>query len=291
MKLNTMTTQSTSAAITEAGTSRSVTVDGCLIHYHEAGTGEPLVLLHGGGPGATGWSNYSRNIATLAERFRVIVPDLPGFGKSDMKPRDQNTWEWYGPLLGRFLDELGISSAHFVGNSLGGATTLVLALHRPEKIKRMVLMGSAGGLPMFAVAPTDAIKTLFFFYDGEGPSKARLKGFVNQFVFDPSQITDELLDQRMAAAMRPEIVDNPPMRPIPGKPRQEIWRDARLASLPHDVMFIWGREDRVMPIDGVFVLLKQIPKARLYVLPRCGHWAQWEHADEFNRVCAGFLAS
>jgi pimeloyl-ACP methyl ester carboxylesterase len=286
-----MTTPSTAAALTEAGTSRFITVDGCKIHYHEAGTGEPLVLLHGGGPGATGWSNYSRNIPTLAERFRVIVPDLPGFGKSDMKPRDQNTWEWYGPLMGRFLDELRIERAHFVGNSLGGATTLVLALERPDKINRMVLMGSAGGLPMFAVAPTDAIRTLFYFYDGEGPSKARLKGFVNQFVFDPSQVTDELLDQRMAAAMRPEIVDNPPMRPIPGKPRQEIWRDARLASLRHEVMFIWGREDRVMPIDGVFVLLKQIPRARLYVLPRCGHWAQWEHAEEFNRVCAGFLAA
>jgi 2-hydroxy-6-oxonona-2,4-dienedioate hydrolase/4,5:9,10-diseco-3-hydroxy-5,9,17-trioxoandrosta-1(10),2-diene-4-oate hydrolase len=130
---------------------------------------------------------------------------------------------------------------------------------------------------------------LLYFYDGEGPSKARLKNFVNQFVFDPSQITDELLDQRMAAAMRPEIVDNPPMRPVLGKPRFEIWRDPRLANLKQEVMFIWGREDRVMPIDGVFVLLKQIPKARLYVLPQCGHWAQWEHADEFNRVCTGFL--
>lgn len=285
-----MTSPSAPPALSEAGTSRFVTVDGTRIHYHEAGAGDPLVLLHGGGPGATGWSNYNRNMPALAERFRVIVPDLPGFGLSDMKPRDQNTWEWYGPLMGRFLDVLGIERAHFVGNSLGGATTLVLALDRPEKVNRMVLMGSAGGLPMFTVAPTDAIKTLLYFYDGEGPSKARLKGFVNQFVFDPSQVTDELIEQRMAAAMRPEIVDNPPMRPVPGKPRLEIWRDVRLASLPHEVMFIWGREDRVMPIDGVFVLLKQIPRARLYVLPRCGHWAQWEHAQEFNRVSAGFLA-
>ncbi|UCE30033.1 MAG: alpha/beta fold hydrolase [Burkholderiales bacterium] len=282
---------SSTATATEAGTSRFVDVDGYRIHYHEAGSGAPVVLIHGGGPGATGWSNYSRNIGPLSERFRVIVPDLPGFGKSDMKPREQNTWEWYGPMIGRFLDVLGIEQAHFVGNSLGGATALVLALERPDKVARMVLMGTAGGMPAFSIAPTDGIKTLLYFYDGEGPSKARLKGFVEQLVFDPSQVTDALLEQRMAAAMRPEIVDNPPMRPVPGKPRFEIWRDARLASLPHDVMFIWGREDRVMPIDGVFVLLKQIPKARLYVLPRCGHWAQWEHADEFNRVSTGFLAA
>lgn len=277
--------------LTESGTSKFVDVDGFKFHYHEAGSGEPLVLIHGGGPGASGWSNYNRNIGPLSEQFRVIVPDLPGFGKSDMKPRDQNTWEWYGPKMARFLDLLGIDKAHFIGNSLGGATTLVLALERPEKVGRMILMGTAGGMPAFSVAPTDAIKTLLFFYDGEGPSKARLKGFINQFVFDPSQVTEELIDQRMAAAMRREIVDNPPMRPVPGKPRFEIWRDPRLASLPHDVMFIWGREDRVMPIDSVFLLLKQIPKARLYVLPRCGHWAQWEHAEEFNRVSAGFLSA
>ncbi|MFM8770208.1 MAG: alpha/beta fold hydrolase [Rubrivivax sp.] len=286
-----MSETTTRPPLTEAATSRFVEVDGCKIHYHEAGAGEPLVLLHGGGPGASGWSNYHRNIGALSERFRVIAPDLPGFGKSDMKPRDQNTWEWYGPLMGRFLDVLGIDRAHFVGNSLGGATTLVLALERPGKVGRMVLMGTAGGLPAFSAVPTEAIKTLLFFYDGEGPSRARLKGFVDQFVFDPSKVTDELIDQRMAAAMRPEIVDNPPMRPVPGKPRQEIWRDPRLATLPHDVMFIWGREDRVMPIDGVFVLLKQIPKARLYVLPRCGHWAQWEHAEEFNRVTLGFMGA
>ncbi|MBS0521534.1 MAG: alpha/beta fold hydrolase, partial [Proteobacteria bacterium] len=196
-----MNSASRSSILTEEGTSRFVDVDGCKFHYHEAGAGEPLVLIHGGGPGASGWSNYNRNIGALAERFRVIVPDLPGFGKSDMKPRDQNTWEWYGPMMGRFLDVLGIEKAHFVGNSLGGATTLVLALERPEKVGRMILMGTAGGQPVFSVAPTDAIKTLLFFYDGEGPSKARLKGFVDQFVFDPSQVTDELLDQRMAAAM------------------------------------------------------------------------------------------
>lgn len=284
-----MTMTSNSNQLTEPSTSKFANVDGYSIHYHEAGSGEPIVLLHGGGPGASGWSNYNRNIEFLSKIFRVIVPDLPGFGKSDMKPRDQNTWEFYGPLMGRFLDALGIDKAHFIGNSLGGATTLMLALERPEKVDRMILMGTAGGLPTFSVTPTDPIKTLLYFYDGEGPSKARLKNFVNQFVFDPSQITDELLDQRMAAAMRPEIVDNPPMRPVPGKPRFEIWRDPRLANLKQEVMFIWGREDRVMPIDGVFVLLKQIPKARLYVLPQCGHWAQWEHADEFNRVCTGFL--
>ena len=280
---------STNQTISESATSKTVDVEGYQFHYHEAGDGEPLILLHGGGPGASGWSNYNRNIGPLSQQFRVIVPDLPGFGKSDMKPEDVNTWEWYGPMMGKFLDALKIDKAHFVGNSLGGATTLVLALERPEKIDRMILMGAAGGYPNFSIAPTDAVKTLLFFYDGEGPSLERLKGFVNHFVYDPSQITDELLEERMKAAMRPEIVANPPMRPVPTAPRKEIWRDAGLTKLPHDVLFIWGREDRVMPIDGVFTLLKQIPKARLYVIPQCGHWAQWEHASEFNEVSEQFL--
>ena len=280
----------TAQEITEASTSKTIDVDGTKIHYNEAGEGVPLVLIHGAGPGASGWSNYNRNVAELAKSFRVIVPDLPGFGKSDTKPAGSAMPEWYATKMGQLLDALDIESAHFVGNSLGGMITLRLAMDRPEKVKRMVLMGTAGSLPAFSNYPTPAIMELLFFYDGEGPSKERLRRFADQFVFDPSQITDDLLQNRMDTAMQDHIVENPPMRPVPGTKFEEVWRDARLTMLQHDTMLMWGREDRVNPMDMAFVLLKQIPKARLYVLPQCGHWAQWEHAEEFNDTVQLFFS-
>ena len=184
-------------SITEESTSRFVTAGGVKIHYNEAGSGPVLVLIHGGGPGASGWSNYNRNIEELSKHFRVLVPDLPGFGKSDIKPKGSPMPGWYATKMGEFLDALGIDKAHFVGNSLGGMVTLRLAMDRPEKVNRMVLMGPGGSIPMFSQFPTEAIKTLFFFYDGPGPTLERLKGFVKDFVYDPSQITDELLEGRM----------------------------------------------------------------------------------------------
>jgi pimeloyl-ACP methyl ester carboxylesterase len=278
-----------SSAITEDSTSRSITVDGVPIHYNEAGTGPALVLIHGGGPGATGWSNYSRNIGPLSEHFRVLTPDLPGFGRSGVKPPGSPMPGWYATKMGQFLDALGVEKAHFVGNSLGGMVTLRLAMDRPEKIHRMILMGPGGSIPMFSQFPTEAIMTLLTFYEGEGPSMARLKQFVKHFVYDPSQLTEELLEERMRVALSPHIVETPPMRPDPNAPLEPIWSDPRLATLPHETMIIWGREDKVLPLDMAMPLVKQIPRARLFVMPQCGHWCQWEHADEFNRTTMGFF--
>jgi 4,5:9,10-diseco-3-hydroxy-5,9,17-trioxoandrosta-1(10),2-diene-4-oate hydrolase len=269
--------------------SRFADIDDTRVHYHDLGSGPALVLLHGSGPGASGWSNYSRNVEAFARHFRVIVPDYPGFGQSDMKPLDAPVPGWWAGIIEGLLDALGIAKAHFVGNSMGGMITLKLALERPERVDRMILMGPGGGQPLFSVWPSQGIKTLVGFYDGPGPSRERLKSFIDEFVHDPSQITDELIDTRFAAAMDPRIVAQPPMRITAGGPPEELWRDKRLSRLPHDVLITWGREDRVIPLDNGISLMKQIPNARFFVFPKCGHWTQWEHAEEFNRIVLSFL--
>ncbi|WP_439817022.1 alpha/beta fold hydrolase [Zavarzinia sp. CC-PAN008] len=273
----------------ETSSSRFVTVDGIRIHYNEVGEGTPLVLIHGSGPGASGWANFSRNMGPLSKSYRAICVDLPGFGKSDMKPAGVPIPGWWAEKMGQFLDALGIEKAHFIGNSLGGVISLKLALTRPEKVGRMVLMGTGGSLPLFTPWPTEGIKAILGYYEGTGPSIDRLRAFAQQFVYDPSQLTDELLEKRLKASLDPRIVANPPMRFTPGMVLEEVWRDAGLARLPHETLMIWGREDRVLPLDSAFVLLKQIPRARLLVMPQCGHWAQWEHADEFNATVTGFF--
>lgn len=270
--------------------SRFVDTGGTRIHYREAGDGPPLILIHGGGPGASGWSNWNRNVAALAASHRVIVPDLPGFGLSSERPRGTVFPGWWAtPMLG-LLDALGIERADLVGNSLGGSVTLKIALEAPDRIRRMILMGTGGSFAPLSPFPTAGLVTLRSFYQGAGPSMERLRGFIGQFVYDPSLITEALLEERFEAAMNPAIVANPPMEQKPGDPpAEDLWRDARLTGLPHRTLLIWGREDRVMPLDCAFPLLKQIPDARLYVIPRCGHWAQWEHADDFNTTVLRFL--
>jgi pimeloyl-ACP methyl ester carboxylesterase len=273
----------------ESSSSRFVEVGGLNIHYNEVGSGTPLVLIHGSGPGASGWANFSRNMEPLSKRFRAICIDLPGFGKSDMKPAGVPIPGWWADIVGKFLDALGIEKAHFIGNSLGGVISLKLALTRPEKVGRMVLMGTGGSLPVFTPWPTEGIKSILGYYEGTGPSIERLRAFAQQFVYDPSQLTDELLEKRLKASLDPRIVANPPMRMGPGTVLEDVWRDAGLTKLPHETLMIWGREDRVLPLDAAFVLLKQIPRARLLVMPQCGHWAQWEHADEFNATVTSFF--
>ena len=260
----------------------------------QAGTGEPVVLLHGGGPGATGVSNYSRNIDVLAERFRVIVPDLPGYGQSskDIDQRDP-----FGDLacaIRGLLDELGIEKAHLVGNSYGGAAALRLAMDRPDKVDRLILMGP-GGVGTTRALPTKGLKTLFGYYGGEGPSREKLATFVREYlVYDGASVPDELIDLRYEASIQPEVVADPPLRrPSPAAPRtllrMDLTRDRRLAHLRTPSLVIWGADDKVNRPAGGLSLARTMPNCDLYIAARTGHWVQWERPDLFNSLALDFL--
>ncbi|HVZ45792.1 MAG TPA: alpha/beta fold hydrolase [Ramlibacter sp.] len=271
----------------EQQTSRFCDVGGMTVHFHDLGKGEPLVLLHGGGPGAAGWSNYSRNVAFFAQRFRTIVIDIPGFGKSDKKAASKDVLEFMAGAVRGVLDSLDIPKVSFVGNSLGGGVALKFALMHPERVERLVLMGSGGSIPIFNTMP-EGVKHLRGYYGGTGPSFEKLKAFIDCLVFDPSQISDELLRGRYENSLDPEVVENPPLKMLAQSASDQLWRD-NLGTLPHRTLLVWGREDRTVPLDAAFILLRTIPQASLHVFPQCGHWAQWEKADEFNSLVAGFL--
>lgn len=270
---------------------RMLKANGLNVSYLDEGEGPVLVMLHGSGPGATGWSNYSRNIPVLSRNFRVICPDLPGFGASDVKPVDGSIPGFWADTIVDLLDKLGIAKAHFIGNSMGGMIALKIALEWPDKVDRLVLMGPGGGYAVHSNFPTPGILSLLTFYDGDGPTMEKVRFFIEQAVFDKSALTEELLQERLAAALDPRIVAQPPMRPGPAGPPEELWRDARLARLKHETLIIWGREDCIVPLDTGMILMRQIPKTRLLVMPQCGHWVQWEHPKEFNSQVALFLSS
>jgi 4,5:9,10-diseco-3-hydroxy-5,9,17-trioxoandrosta-1(10),2-diene-4-oate hydrolase len=259
------------------------------IHYHDLGQGDQVaILLHGGGPGASGWSNFSRNVDVFSKKFRTIVVDLPGFGKSTKRAATGSVFEFMSDTIAGLMDALGIRSASFVGNSLGGGTSLKLCVRFPDRVDRLVLMGAAGSTPIFSPL-SEGAKHLFNYYRGEGPTMEKLKSVIDCLVADKSALSDDLLQQRFEASKNPEVMANPPLKMLGRLPADEIWRDP-LNTLKHKALIIWGREDRTVPMDAAFILLKSLRDAQLLVFPNCGHWVQWEKADEFNDTVVSFLS-
>ena len=130
-----------SEALTEESTSRYVQAGDLRMHYNEAGDGPPLVMLHGGGAGASSWSNFKQNLPALSEHFRCLLVDLPGYGKSDKPIINDPIWDFYTDVLNDMLEALGIEKAHFAGNSHGGATAVKMALNYPDRVDRLLSMG------------------------------------------------------------------------------------------------------------------------------------------------------
>ena len=264
------------------------------LHYDEAGRhkGTPVVMLHGGGPGASGMSNFKNNLPVFAERFRTLVVDQPGYGKSDKPPVEGNYFTFAATALKDLLDELGIEQAHLVGNSLGGGTAVRFALENPERAGRLVLMGPGGlSLNVFAPDPTEGVKRLADFGAPPGPSREKMEAFLRTLVFDQRLITDDLIDERYAKASDPESLKAMASMGAsffgPASTEGLLWREAH--RLKHRVLLIWGREDRVNPVDGALVAMKMIRRAQLHVFGGCGHWVQLEKAAEFNRLAIEFL--
>ena len=261
------------------------------LHHDEAGQGPPVVMLHGGGPGASGMSNFKNNLPAFAQRFRTLVVDQPGYGKSDKPQVQGNYFTFAAEALKDLLDELGIEKAHLVGNSLGGGTAVRFALAYPERAGRLVLMGPGGlSLNVFAPDPTEGVRRLAEF--GAGPSREKMAAFLRTLVFDQRLITDELIDERFAAASDPASLKAMASMGAsffdPASYEQGLlWREAH--RLKNQVLLIWGREDRVNPVDGALVAMKLIRRAQLHVFGGCGHWVQLEKAAEFNRLAIGFL--
>ncbi|MFJ1764295.1 4,5:9,10-diseco-3-hydroxy-5,9,17-trioxoandrosta-1(10),2-diene-4-oate hydrolase [Amycolatopsis sp. NPDC088138] len=265
------------------------------LHYHESGAehAETVILLHGGGPGASAWSNFGRNLPVLAKHYRTIAVDQPGFGRSDKPTEHPQYFRHSADAVAGLMDALGVETAHFIGNSLGGGAAVRLALNHGKRAGRLVLMGPGGlSVNMFAPDPTEGVKNLGKF--GAKPSRERMEAFLRIMVHDQALITEELIDDRFAAANTPESLAA--MRAMGMSFAQPetyeegmLWREAH--RLRQRVLLIWGREDRVNPLDGALLALKTIPRAQLHVFGGCGHWAQLEKFDEFNRLALDFLGS
>jgi len=284
-----------SAVHTEESTSRFVQTQRWKLHYNEAGEGHPVIMLHGMGPGATAWSNFHQNFQELSKRYRVILLDFPGWGKSDAFVCSETSRNVANAEAVKLLmDELGIEKAALVGNSMGGGCVLQFAASYPDRISHAVTMGAGlFNLPnIFSPGGfSEGIRTIFETYGN--PSPENFRRLVSVMVYDSSFVTDALTQQRSEGALaNKEHLTNLLKAPmgVSGGPFagvEEILTRLSQSQLP--TLMIHGRDDRVVPMETSLRTSALIPNSRVVILNRCGHWAQVEHAAEFNSLLINFL--
>lgn len=258
-------------------------------HYHEAGEGPTLILLHGSGPGVSGWSNFKGNFPVFAKHFRTIILDMPGFGLT-AKPEFTRAYpEHAAEAAVELMDALGIDKAHFLGNSMGGYAATELALAHPSRVDRLVMMGPGGlFVPVFSPDRSEGSKTMSEFM--ANPSRETMLAWVDTMVGNKSVINDALIDERLANALKPGAMQAAAeiFGSLARFPRA-VPAFALAHTIEHPTLLTWGRDDRMLPLDGAMLAARRMPNAELHTFPNCGHWAQVERKVEFERLVIEFL--
>ena len=262
----------------------SINAGGILTNYHDQGEGAPVVLLHGSGPGVSAWANWRLVLPHLAQNFRTIAPDIVGFGFTE-RPEgisyDMETWLKHA--LG-FLDAMEIDKAHVVGNSFGGALSVALAIHAPERVSRLVLMGSVG-------VEFELTEGLDFTW-GYTPSLDNMRKLLDLFAYNRALVTDELAQLRYEASMRRGVQEAyASMFPAPRQDgiRKICSQEADVKNIEHETLIIHGRDDLVIPVSCSEDLFRCIRNSQLHIFGNCGHWTQIEHNRRFNQLVTDFL--
>lgn len=256
------------------------------IHYHEAGSGKPVIMLHGGGPGATGWSNFAGNLPAFSKSYRTFLVDMLGFGQSESVVFDKESGITVrARALRDFLDVHGIERASFVGNSMGGSVALAFAVDYPERLDKLVLIGAAGMTKTLTVPqPTEGHRRLREAM--ENPTVETMQALVNAMLYDPSIVSKEMIEERVVSAR------NEGHRSAAARSTAKLRDQApEFSAVKAKTLIVWGREDRVNPLEIGWLLLREIRDSRMYIFKHCGHWAQIEHQEEFNRIALDFLGA
>jgi pimeloyl-ACP methyl ester carboxylesterase len=256
-------------------------------NYLEAGSGDRhVVLVHGSGPGVTAYANWRGVLPELGKDFHVVAPDMVGFGYSE-RPNDVtyrlDTWADQTVAV---MDALGIEMAHLVGNSFGGAIALRLTTRHPDRVDKLVLMGSVG----VAFPITEGLDAVWG-YDGTLDGMKKIMGY---FAYDKSLTSGDLAQARYEGATQPGFQEAfSSMFPAP----RQRWVDSmvvpeeEIRKLPHRTLITHGREDEVIPLSNSYRLLELIDNADLSVFSHCGHWTQIERRDDFNRMARDFFVA
>ncbi|WP_203337514.1 alpha/beta fold hydrolase [Nocardioides limicola] len=261
-----------------------------------AGSDAPvLVMLHGGGPGASAIANYHQNLPELAKHFRVVLPDQPGFGGSYRPSQEELDEKSITQIavdqLTEAFGDLGVERFHLLGNSLGGAAAIAFAQQHPDRVERLLLMAPGGGWLPFGPTPTEGQKEMWKYYNGEGPTLKKMKSFIGVMTAQPKKWADTA-EARYEASLDESHVEfyhrlNAHFAQRRGM--DPLWRDLHKIKAP--TLLLWGRDDRTITLEGAQLMLKLIRDVQLHVFGNCGHWVQLERQAEFERLVVDFVGA
>ena len=201
-------------SFTEASTSKTVQVDGMNVHYHEVGSGYPLVMLHSYGPGTTGWITFHKVLPAFAEHFRCIVMDLPNFGRTGPVVYEEPLHNLQARTALGLMDELGIDKAHLLGNSQGGQSAMVLAMKEPERVNKLVFgachIRTGGDLYLMGNRPSEG--SLVTSEVRHNPTRENVRRYLRTHIDDNALVTDELVELHLSTTTRGTPTTSKPTR-------------------------------------------------------------------------------
>ena len=258
--------------------------DGFKFHYYDEGSGDVVVLLHGSGTGASGHTNFKNNFIALRNAgFRVILPDLPGYGFSSKPENEIYSLDYFNKKIIELLDALNINEFSLLGNSLGGALSIGLALKHGPRVQKLILMAPGGIENREAYDEMPGIKKLLSDFLGGNMDQEKIEGLLALFPYDSSIVSKEMIDERM------EILPlmNPQVMATMDIPNME----SKLPLITQPVLAFWGMNDQFIPVAGAMKIGDGCPNAQIMLFSQCGHWVMIEQAEVFNNTCINFLNS
>ena len=271
---------------------RWVTIDRRRVNVIELGSGPPVVFIHGL---SGSWQNWLEQLPVFARDHRVITFDLPGFGASQM-PREKITIRGYGHFVDALLDELGVSSAAVVGNSMGGFIGIELAIRFPERVERLVLVSAAGLSIEYlrnerALAVLNAIENRLAAYSGWLASRSDAlarRPVARRMIFGivahrPDRLPGPLVAEQVRGSGKPGFI--PALDALTDYPIRD-----RLGEIACPTLIVWGAEDKLVPARDADEFARLIPNSRKVVWPETGHVAMIERPAGFNALLWAFLA-
>jgi 2-hydroxymuconate-semialdehyde hydrolase len=249
---------------------------------------DAILWLHGSGPGATALTNWEWMIGELGDEYHNIAPDIIGFGDSTHpEPPPAGLAEFTQlrvDTLLALLDTLGVDKVALVGNSMGGIISMRLAVQAPDRVERLVLMGSGGAPDLF----TPELLRLITFYND--PTVEAMAELMSCFVYDPAFFDgklEEIAAARMPRASRDDVKRSHLATFTLGAPLD--LSDEVLGAIEQPTLVVHGREDRIMPVAAGYHFAERIPNAQLHVFPKAGHWMQLEQPQRFANLLRAFL--
>ncbi|MBN8829156.1 MAG: alpha/beta fold hydrolase [Sphingomonadales bacterium] len=268
-----------------APASQFVDTCGYRTHYIESGSGRPLILVHGGGAGADARGNWERfSMPLFSASFRTIAYDMVGFGYTDAPSPDDFVYnpESRVAQLIAFIEALGVGPVDIVGNSMGGRTSLAVAIERPDLIGNLVLMGSAG-LDRSMGGVLRALTEYDFTFEG-------MQRIVEALTNDGFPLDKDLINYRLELSKQPaqRAAFGATMGILKARGGLHI-EDDLIAQVKHRTLVVQGKDDKVIPVTMAYRYLELLENSTGVILPHCGHWAMIEHPAKFASVVTEFL--